>query len=54
MTEDKKCTCGRSLTSKCVGWHDLTEDAWKQKLLQAVQALTGISKQRKVERKRTK
>ena len=27
-----KCGCGRSPTGKCVGWHGLTEDQYKQKL----------------------
>jgi len=26
------CGCGRSPTGKCVGWHGLTEDAFKQRL----------------------
>jgi hypothetical protein len=54
MDNKKECTCGRSLTNKCVGWHDLTEEQWKMKLLQTVQALTGRSKQREIERKRKK
>ena len=27
-----KCGCGRSPTGKCIGWHGLTEDQYKQKL----------------------
>ena len=54
MNDKKECTCGRSVTGKCVGWHDLTEDEWKQKLLQAVQALNGRAAQRKVERRRSR
>jgi hypothetical protein len=54
MTEDKKCTCGRSLTSKCVGWHSLSEEEWKQKLLNTVQALDGRIKQKQVEKRRGK
>ena len=54
MSEDKKCTCGRSMTNKCVGWHDLTEDEWKQKLLKAVQGLNGITKQRQTEKRRSR
>jgi hypothetical protein len=26
------CGCGRSPTGKCIGWHGLTEDAYKEKL----------------------
>ena len=26
------CGCGRSPTGKCVGWHALTEEQYKQKL----------------------
>lgn len=26
------CGCGRSPTGDCIGWHGLTEDAYKQKL----------------------
>lgn len=25
------CTCGRSPTGKCVGWHDLTEGQYAEK-----------------------
>jgi hypothetical protein len=24
------CGCGRSPTGKCIGWHSLTEDAYKK------------------------
>lgn len=27
-----KCGCGRSPTGKCIGWHGLTEEAFKQRL----------------------
>ena len=27
-----KCGCGRSPTGKCIGWHGLSEDAYKEKL----------------------
>ena len=27
-----KCGCGRSPNGKCIGWHGLTEDAFKQRL----------------------
>jgi hypothetical protein len=26
------CGCGRSPTGNCIGWHGLTEEAFKQKL----------------------
>jgi len=26
------CTCGRSPTGKCVGWHSLSEERYRQKL----------------------
>ena len=26
------CGCGRSPTGKCIGWHGLTEDEYKQRL----------------------
>lgn len=26
------CGCGRSPTGKCIGWHGLTEEVYKQKL----------------------
>ena len=54
MNENNKCTCGRSLTNKCVGWHNLTEDEWKQKLLQAVNGLNGRLKQKDVEKRRSR
>jgi len=33
-TEGKigSCGCGRSPTGDCIGWHGLTEEAFKQKL----------------------
>jgi len=27
-----KCGCGRSPTGKCIGWHGLTEQQFKEKL----------------------
>ena len=27
-----QCGCGRSPTGKCIGWHGLTEQAFKEKL----------------------
>jgi hypothetical protein len=36
VKEDKdkvgQCGCGRSPTGKCIGWHGLTEEAFKEKL----------------------
>ena len=31
-TVEMNCGCGRSPTGKCVGWHKLTEEEYKQKL----------------------
>ena len=31
---DMSCGCGRSPTGKCVGWHKLTEEEYKQKLIE--------------------
>ena len=31
-TVEMSCGCGRSPTGKCVGWHKLTEEEYKQKL----------------------
>lgn len=28
------CTCGRSPTGKCIGWHKLSEEQYKEKLAQ--------------------
>jgi hypothetical protein len=33
------CGCGRSPTGQCIGWHGLTEDAYKEKLRQYELAL---------------
>ena len=30
------CTCGRSPTGNCVGWHRLTEEGYKLKLINKV------------------
>ena len=32
MNETNSCGCGRSPTGKCIGWHNLSEDDYKQKL----------------------
>ena len=32
MNNLNECGCGRSPTGKCVGWHDLSEDEYKEKL----------------------
>jgi hypothetical protein len=31
-TVEMSCGCGRSPTGKCVGWHKLTEEEYKQRL----------------------
>jgi hypothetical protein len=28
----KDCTCGRSLTGKCLGWHGLTNEQYNAKI----------------------
>ena len=28
------CGCGRSPTGNCIGWHSLTEEQYKQKLVE--------------------
>jgi hypothetical protein len=33
-SEFGKCGCGRSPTGKCIGWHGLTENEYKEKLAQ--------------------
>ena len=30
----KPCTCGRSATGFCRGWHRLTDDEWDRMLLE--------------------
>jgi hypothetical protein len=32
MTTPKKCTCGRSPTGICIGWHSLSKSAFLVKL----------------------
>ena len=32
VKEFGNCGCGRSPTGKCIGWHGLTEEAFKEKL----------------------
>ena len=27
-----KCSCGRSPTGLCIGWHSLTEEKYKEKM----------------------
>ena len=29
---ENKCGCGRSPTGKCIGWHALSEEKYKEKL----------------------
>ena len=33
MNNTNECGCGRSPTGKCVGWHDLSEDEYKNAIL---------------------
>ena len=32
MNDANSCGCGRSPTGKCIGWHNLSEDDYQQKL----------------------
>ena len=32
MNPNHTCTCGRSPTEKCIGWHNLTEEEYKKKV----------------------
>ena len=32
MESKMSCGCGRSPTGKCIGWHKLTEEQYRQKL----------------------
>ena len=32
MSEINSCGCGRSPTGKCIGWHNLSEDDYREKL----------------------
>jgi hypothetical protein len=32
LNEVGKCGCGRSPTGKCIGWHGLSEDVFKDRL----------------------
>ena len=29
---ENSCGCGRSPTGKCIGWHNLSEEEYKEKL----------------------
>ena len=31
MTKSNECGCGRSVTGKCMGWHDLPEEKFLEK-----------------------
>lgn len=30
MADEVKCTCGRSITGNCLGWHDLTDEEYQR------------------------
>jgi hypothetical protein len=34
MSDENTCSCGRSPTGKCVGWHSLTEVQYAEKKAQ--------------------
>ena len=31
MTKSNECGCGRSVTGKCMGWHDLPEEKFLER-----------------------
>jgi len=37
-----KCGCGRSPTGKCIGWHGLTEDEFRQELAKYEAVVTKV------------
>jgi hypothetical protein len=39
------CGCGRSPTGKCIGWHGLTEEAYKARLEEFLEHKTNSEKQ---------
>jgi hypothetical protein len=40
LTNDaKRCQCGRSPTGYCLGWHGLSEEELKRKMLESAQQL---------------
>jgi len=43
------CGCGRSPTGQCIGWHALTEDAYKDKLAEYEEARAQITRQDELE-----
>lgn len=32
IRENQVCVCGRSPTGKCIGWHALTEDQYRERV----------------------
>lgn len=32
IRESQVCNCGRSPTGKCIGWHALTEDQYRERV----------------------
>ena len=45
MSEVTKCGCGRSPTGNCIGWHDLSEKEFQEKL-----AIYEVNKKSKEEK----
>jgi hypothetical protein len=41
------CGCGRSPTGKCIGWHGLTEEAFREKLAEYESKQLQESKEKK-------
>jgi hypothetical protein len=55
MTEPKKCTCGRSPTGICIGWHSLSKPAFLSKLQahERKQIVESAKKRRKLKNDNT-
>ena len=47
--ELKTCSCGRSPTGKCQGWHSLEKEEYLQKLDEFVFALKEFQKKKIIE-----
>lgn len=43
-TQSGTCTCGRSPTGNCIGWHNLTEDQLIKKLFEYIKQLQETNK----------
>ena len=41
IREGQVCTCGRSFNGKCIGWHALTEDQYRERVSSNPTPYTG-------------